>query len=475
MLNEGETTALAATRPRERLAGANMWVAQVGSGQAAKAIAAARDVATRVRERKRVESAVQAAERQTGFPKSIHWRPATVAQGFAGLALVHGHLDACFPGEGWDRDAHRALQLATWDANVQTSAAPGLFSGLGGLAFVTNYLSRAGDRYRALSDALENVLLPATIGMARTMREAPSSDVSVGAFDVISGLSGIGAYLLCRCAAPGPATALQGVLEGLIALTLEDDGLPRWYTPAHLIMDDTMRRHYPNGHLNCGLAHGIPGVLGLLALADLSGINGDGLRDAIDRVAQWLANNRCDDAAGVNWPNAVPLEPIDPSNRGGRLRLGAAASAPFGPSRSGWCYGPPGVARALWLAGEALEDTRYRDLAVAAMAAVYRRPIPQRQIDSPTFCHGVAGLLQVTLRFAHDTRLALFTDAAQALTDQLLSLYAPETALGYYNLEPGGRRVDQPGLLDGAPGVALVLLAAATGVEPSWDRLFMLS
>jgi hypothetical protein len=30
-------------------------------------------------------------------------------------------------------------------------------------------------------------------------------------------------------------------------------------------------------------------------------------------------------------------------------------------------------------------------------------------------------------------------------------------------------------LLDGAPGVALVLLAAATPVEPTWDRLFLLS
>jgi lantibiotic biosynthesis protein len=29
--------------------------------------------------------------------------------------------------------------------------------------------------------------------------------------------------------------------------------------------------------------------------------------------------------------------------------------------------------------------------------------------------------------------------------------------------------------LDGAPGVVLVLLAAATDVEPSWDRLFLLS
>jgi hypothetical protein len=109
------------------------------------------------------------------------------------------------------------------------------------------------------------------------------------------------------------------------------------------------------------------------------------------------------------------------------------------------------------------------------MEAVYRRPLQERHIDSPTFCHGVAGLLQITLRFAHDTRLPLFVKAAETLSEQLLSLYDPDRLLGYYSLEPGGQLVDQPGLLDGAPGVVLVLLAAATDVNPTWDRLFLLS
>jgi lantibiotic biosynthesis protein len=31
------------------------------------------------------------------------------------------------------------------------------------------------------------------------------------------------------------------------------------------------------------------------------------------------------------------------------------------------------------------------------------------------------------------------------------------------------------GLLEGAAGVALVLLAATTSVEPAWDRMFLVS
>jgi len=121
------------------------------------------------------------------------------------------------------------------------------------------------------------------------------------------------------------------------------------------------------------------------------------------------------------------------------------------------------------------DRVEWRDLAVEAMESVYRRPIAARQIDSPTFCHGVAGLLQITLRFANDTRLPVFAEAAAGLTEGLLSAYEPESLLGYRNWEPGGTRVDQPGLLDGAPGVLLVLLAASSKVEPSWDRAFLLS
>jgi hypothetical protein len=196
-----------------------------------------------------------------------------------------------------------------------------------------------------------------------------------------------------------------------------------------------------------------------MALALGEGLQVPELRRAITRIAQWLAAHRADDEWGINWPSAFAI----------------ASDRPDGPSRAAWCYGAPGVARALWLAGDVLDDDQLRALAVAAMEAVYRRPIPERAIDSPTFCHGVAGLLQVTLRFAHDTRLPAFADASEALAQQLLDAYDGSRLLGYAALEPGDNPVDQPGMLDGAPGVALVLLAAATDREPAWDRAFLLS
>ena len=249
---------------------------------------------------------------------------------------------------------------------------------------------------------------------------------------------------------------------------MEEKGLPRWHSPVQLVgTDDPMLEQFPNGYLNCGLAHGIPGPLGALALAHRAGMTCEGLEEAIDRLAAWLVAHRFDDTWGINWPTAVGLlPPGDPDGR-----IAPASASPQG--RSGWwVLREPGIARVLYFAGRTLQKVEYCDVAVGAIEAVLRRPIAARQIDSPTFCHGVAGLLAIVLRFANDTGASTLQAGAVALTEQLLGLYEPESLLGFRSMELEGKRVDQPGLLDGAPGVALVLLGAACDVEPAWDRLF---
>ena len=434
------------------------WAPVLDPDQAAAATAVARAIADRLREPEQVEAAVATAEQQSTVQFAPYWLPYGLAQGWAGLAVMAGYLDACFPDEAWDEAGHAFLARAARGAEAYPYVPPGLWAGLSGSAFAAWYLSRGGTRYRRLLAAFDEAILP-QVGPAAAGLAAQRGGVSVWQYDLISGLTGMGAYLLARRDDPASATALRAVVESLVVLASEEDGLPRWSSPPHLL-DEYMLKSYPTGNLNCGLAHGIPGPLGLLALAYRAGVIVEGQAEAIDRIATWLAGHHVEDEWGVNWSTGVPLDTPDQAS---------------GPSRSAWCYGGPGVARALWLAGTALDHPGYRDLAIRTMEAVYRRPVAERRIDSPTFCHGVAGLLQITLRFAHDSGLPQFHEAARVLNGQLLDLREPETLLGYRSIEQEGRRVDQPGLLDGVPGVALVLLAAATGVEPHWDRVFLLS
>ena len=441
------------------------WTVALDSDRSSAAFAVARDVATRTANPALLAAAIEAASRQTAFPESFGWAPFAVAEGDAGVATMCGYLDACLPGEGWDTDAHRFLTRSVRAAEVIPSLPLGPFSGLSGLAFVAATLSRGGTRYQRLLDGLEDALLARTPALAQATRQAQNG-IAVSDFDVISGLSGVGAYLLCRSELRPTRTVLEVVLGALVELAGGRDGVPRWYTPPHLMADEAMAREYPAGSLNCGLAHGIPGPLALMALTLREGIEVPRQRDAMRRICDWLVEHRADDAWGLNWPSAAPAQSPHPAQKE-RARLL--------PTRSAWCYGSPGVARALWLAGDALGEPRFCVVAVDAMEAVYRRPVSARNIDSPTFCHGVAGLLQITLRFSHDTGLPAFSQATERLVEQLLAAYRPDRLLGYSSLEPGGNPVDRPGLLDGAAGVAMVLLSAATDVEPAWDRLFLIA
>jgi len=435
------------------------WTAAVSGARRDGALLAARHVAGAIADRARVQEAVLAAPEQTAFERSVRWHEHDVAQGDAGLALACAQLDRCFPGDGWDVVAHEYLSCGVRSIEGERLA-PGLFSGVAGLAFTTALLSRGGTRYRRLAATLEAELTTQTEVLARTVG-GRREGLAAREFDVISGLAGIAAHLLARPAVDGATQAALRALADLAGEPGPAPGIARWFTPPELFAHEEEVRLYPHGSLNCGLAHGIAGPIAALALALARGATVDGLGSAVRTGASWLADHRTDDRWGVNWPTMVSLPE------------GGAADAP---SRAAWCYGAPGVARALWLAGAALGDDDLSALAIRAMECVYERPLAARQIDSPTFCHGVAGLLAITLRFRNDTGLAVFDDAAGALVDQLLDAFEPGASLlGFRAIEPGGSPVDQPGLLDGAPGVALVLLAAATPVPPSWDRLFLLA
>ncbi len=199
-----------------------------------------------------------------------------------------------------------------------------------------------------------------------------------------------------------------------------------------------------------------------MSLSASQGVEVTGQHDAIVRIADRIVKAQCSDEWGVGFPVAAPILTACKESTRADVQDTRANTSAAAPARAAWCYGPPGVARALWLAGVASDRSEYRDLALAAMTAVFERPIPNRRIDSPTLCHGVAGLLQITLRFARDGAGEIFSTAAQELTAQLLDAHEPDSRFGYRDLKPSGQRTDNPGLLEGAAGVALVLLAAAT-------------
>jgi lantibiotic biosynthesis protein len=435
------------------------WRPLLTGGEAERARAVALEVGSRLVDEERVDRAREraAALREAGL-RSLSWSQPGLSGASCSIALVCAQLDRLQPDDGWDRVGHSRLAAAA-EAAERDGTSLGLYEGVAGVGYTADRLADGRGRYGGLLMSVDELLTG--VVDARRGRLAREGGFPVSDWDLISGITGLGAYLLTRREAPAARAALDQVLAALVDLSGRADGEPRWATPAEYLFED-MRPSSPDGNVNCGLAHGVPGPLALMSLALLNGVEVDGQIEATRRVAAWLADRAQPGRWGPDWPATVPL-----------------GAGPSPPARPGWCYGNAGVARALWLSGHALNEPELARLAVKALRQALERQRAERPLDSPTFCHGVAGLAQVTLRIAAESGDAELSRHARDLCLELVERFDPEAPLGYRDVTAarGGPRleVDNPTLLSGAAGTALVLLAAATDRDPGWDRAMLLS
>jgi lantibiotic biosynthesis protein len=187
------------------------------------------------------------------FVGSGRWRAQSLAKGAAGIAVMH--IERARSGLA-DWDAARAWLVAAVSVPVSAADDAGLFTGAPAVAFA---LHTAGDgRYSGALGKLDDRVSTLAHGRAgKALARMDRKDLpSLAEFDLIYGLTGIGAYLLRR--APGSG-ALESVLRYLVRLAeplrAEGQTLPGWWT-AH-DPSFTSSPAFAGGHANLGMAHGI--------------------------------------------------------------------------------------------------------------------------------------------------------------------------------------------------------------------------
>ena len=249
--------ALPATAVIDRPATVTRWQPALPPELMRRTLQAARDTARRLHDRQHVERAIAMAPSQTAYPRTVRWHAPALAQGDAGLALACAYLDACFPGEQWDRAGHGYLASAAEAAERSQLNSPGVFGGLAGLAFAAWALSRGGTRYGRLLSTLDGILLPQLADQAGRLAGVTGEGVAFGEFDAISGAAGAGAILLRRLDVPAVSEALTTICESLVGLTSADANPPRWWTPASLMGQRGHRRALParQPQLRAGARH----------------------------------------------------------------------------------------------------------------------------------------------------------------------------------------------------------------------------
>jgi lantibiotic biosynthesis protein len=85
-------------------------------------------------------------------------------------------------------------------------------------------------------------------------------------------------------------------------------------------------------------------------------------------------------------------------------------------------------------------------------------------VNEPGLCHGAAGLMHIFNRIYQATGQSVFRDAALRWLDDTLALC---------DFPAGNRWQESCGLLNGAAGIALALLAVVGDREPRWDRILL--
>ncbi|MBB5998747.1 lanthionine synthetase C family protein [Streptomonospora salina] len=383
-------------------------------------------------------------------PTSPRWHAQSLSKGAAGVAVLHG-LRAQAGLTSADR-VHDWLVAASREP-VAAAGGAGLWYGAPALAFSLSHA--APERYprhqTRLHRAVEQLLASRLEGArARLHSGLPPSSSE---FDLVRGATGVGAYLLHR--AP-QSPELRAVLRYLVRLTAPlpapesaEVALPGWW------IRESLSGHRANGvedgHADLGMAHGVTGPLALLSHTMRAGVTVHGQAEAIDTIAAWLERWRRTGPAGPWWPEHLTF---------GELQTDVVDQA--GPRRPSWCYGTPGIARALQLAGLALGDRVRQEQAETAFHRCLSDPAQRAQLVDPAVCHGWAGVLATTWHAAADARFAPLADHLPRLQDTLLH----EATHGAAPLGPG--------LIEGRAGIAATLHCLTTGAG-GWETCLLIA
>jgi hypothetical protein len=238
-------------------------------------------------------------------------------------------------------------------------------------------------------------------------------------------------YFLERGDAPIARDGLALVVRRLAAAAVRTDEGTTWLTTPAMLPSDYAAA-WPEGFYDCGVAHGTPGVLALLAHVPEA-------RPLCAEAIRWVLAQRQPD---------------------GRFPTRVAPARPRDRARAAWCYGEPGIATALWSASARLGTPAAHAREIALDAA--RREAASCGVRDAKLCHGAAGLAHLFNRLYQASGEAELGAAARAWFARTLER---RPSAGF----------DAPigDFLEGEIGIALALLAAVTPVEPRWDRLLL--
>jgi hypothetical protein len=408
------------------------------------------------------------------YPDFPSWNDLSLAEGYPSLLLLfstlrqHGFVD-----ESKEDTIHRyvlKIKEALEDNGCDNFS---LFTGVSGICFALQQASCEGTRYQRMLNGLHDYLLK---NIEKVFLEPIRCNIDHNLpsfaylYDPIQGICGIGRYLLENLSIPHFYEVTQNIVQVLVKLSLplkiNRKNIPGWYSPPNDPFNANNESLSPKGHFNLGLAHGITGILAFLAISFARGIQVKGQEEAMRRMINWIREKSFSENNTIHWPCNVSWEEEIEKKSSTNLS-----------SRDAWCYGVPGIARTLFLAGKVLKDNELKSFASRAFRGVFCRSQNEWGLPGPMLCHGIAGLLLITREMAKEQECEDLTCKVQELEQILFTFYNPDFLFGFKEIEPckngGTAQINKAGFLGGATGVLLTLLDQSEHVS-QWHLPFLM-
>jgi lantibiotic modifying enzyme len=350
-----------------------------------------------------------------------------------------------------DPDDAAGQALAHAITHIADHHEPGLYGGAARIAFAVGHLS-AGEDADTACEMIERSL--------HKYLSTPNEN-----YDLISGHVGIAVPVLQRIADGNPSPTSEPlarlVLDQLERSAREVPGGVAWHTPPQML-PDWQRELAPEGYFNLGLAHGMPGIVAVLARYIAAGVEVARARRLLDDLVGYLRTVRSD-KFGQRYP-AWLTSPAPP------------ATAPDHATRVAWCYGDLGVAVGLLAAAIVTGRDDWRADAIDLAHGMAARSREGSGVLDAGLCHGAAGIAHLFNRMWQATGDDVLRAAADTWFARTLEMRRTDAIAGWPRAVPANGVIGweaAPDLLTGAPGIALALHAAISPIEPAWDQLLL--
>lgn len=379
----------------------------------------------------------------------------SAAGGAAGFAVCLSHIHTLFPQRGYLEGAKSFLALAHEGLSEQTMS-HGLYGGFTGVAWATWNCMKTHPELEEKVD-VDDFFSEVDAALMEVCARRPFEDE----YDLVGGLVGVGTFALSRRNSDAARRLFRAVVTALSDAMIVEGGLCTWNTPPSRIFNPAVRQRFPSGYRNLGLAHGVPGVVAMLA----KGIEVEWGNDSDYRTLEGCV---------AFLENCAILS----SSRLSRFSYYAGDQAD---SRLAWCYGDLGVGAALLIAARAVQDNGWHSLASELLALCAKRTVADSGVKDAGLCHGAAGNLHLFNVLYQATGYDWLRDAAVYWLHETLSMRNPNGGIGGYQAfdplpdRPGeGTWRDSCALLTGAGGIGLALAATLDVTKPAWDEFLLL-